>query len=415
MSASLLCASSTQNSQPTQVPALPIQQQQLLLRQQLLSCDGKAAAPHMLIEDEVHGVIEIPSHIEEIVNHPIFQRLKRVKQTGLLSLAFNPASTQTRYEHCIGTYKSAQDLLAALKRNSNYERELPEWCRRSVEIAALLHDVGHGPFSHYWEQVCGEGQFDHELNGVLCVDRIFADMKCELLRSLRDDNNGRGVQLIKALILDQSEMLTYPMLGLGYLFDIIHNSRSGLDVDKWDYLRRDNKRLKLLSDEDMQFDDVFLKARIAPDGQRIEHRYEDFHLIYKLYMARWRLHIGAYQQPKALAFDYLLGKIVRRCQPHLIDVRADSKEWLDLYDDRVMQLIESDPLTVYLHSPERWIESAPCDGNNEECVCVRRKKTAPGVDMQPDECYPLYGDPSKKRSFERLTAPTIISACYTLQ
>ncbi|XP_023178389.2 deoxynucleoside triphosphate triphosphohydrolase SAMHD1 homolog isoform X2 [Drosophila hydei] len=368
----------------------------------------------MLIEDEVHGVIEIPSHIEEILNHEIFQRLKRVKQTGLLSLAVNPASTQTRYEHCIGTYKSAQDLLTALKRNSNYERELPEWCRQSVEIAALLHDVGHGPFSHYWEQVCGKS-FDHEQNGLVCVDKIFADMKSEILRSLRDDNNGRGVQLIKALILDKSELLTYPMMGHGYLFDIIHNSRSGLDVDKWDYLRRDNKRLKLLSDEDMQFDDVFLKARIAPDGQRIEYRYDDFHLIYKLYMARWRLHIGAYQQPKALAFDYILCKIVRRCKPHLLDVRADSKEWLDLYDDHVLQLIDCDPLTVYLRSPERWIESAPCDGNNEECVCVLRKKTAPGVDMHSDESYPLYGDPSKKRSFDRLTTPTTISACYTLQ
>lgn len=56
----------------------------------------------MLIEDEVHGVIEIPSHIEELVNHPLFQRLKKVQQLGLLSVTAKPEATHTRYDHCIG-------------------------------------------------------------------------------------------------------------------------------------------------------------------------------------------------------------------------------------------------------------------------------------------------------------------------
>lgn len=56
----------------------------------------------MLIEDEVHGVIDIPKHIEEIINHPQFQRLRNVKQLGLFSMAIDSTANHTRYDHCIG-------------------------------------------------------------------------------------------------------------------------------------------------------------------------------------------------------------------------------------------------------------------------------------------------------------------------
>jgi len=56
----------------------------------------------MLIEDEVYGVIEIPNYIEEIVNHRQFQRLKKVRQCGMLSMSSRPQADHSRYDHCIG-------------------------------------------------------------------------------------------------------------------------------------------------------------------------------------------------------------------------------------------------------------------------------------------------------------------------
>ncbi|XP_033149600.1 uncharacterized protein LOC108598859 [Drosophila busckii] len=294
-------------------------------------------------------------------------------------------------------------------------RLAPVWVRHAVEMQALVHDIGHGPFSHNWEQVCGKS-FDHEQNGLTCVDQIFADVKNPALISLRDDKSGRGVQLIKALIIGDRELLTYPMMGHGYIFDIVHNNRCGLDVDKWDYIRRDNKRLHVLSADEMDFNEVFEQARISPDGQRIEYRYDDYHRIYKLYVARWRLHVSAYQLPKALAFDNLLAKIVRRAQPNLTNIRADSTgdAWLELVDDKVLQLIAGDPLTPYLLKPERWIEIPACSGENPQCLCVRTEKLGPGIDMKPDEFYALYGDKRKQQRISRLMTSYQVIACFKL-
>lgn len=56
----------------------------------------------MLIEDEVHGVIELPSRIQEIVEHPLFQRLKKVNQLGLIPLSLDKNANHKRYDHCLG-------------------------------------------------------------------------------------------------------------------------------------------------------------------------------------------------------------------------------------------------------------------------------------------------------------------------
>ncbi|XP_017072085.1 deoxynucleoside triphosphate triphosphohydrolase SAMHD1 homolog [Drosophila eugracilis] len=392
----------------TKLPLLHQQQQQPQHVQQ----QQAEAHQTMLIEDEVYGVIEVPSHIREIVEHPIFQRLKHVHQLGLLPWCLDKEANHKRYDHCLGAYRSAQDHLRAIERNSHYEPKLPDWCRQAVEIAALLHDVGHGPMSHAWELV--NPQFDHEENAMACVDIIFNDALNQELVSLRDDGSGRGVQLIKALIIGCSDSLSFPMMGHNYIFDIVHNRRCGLDVDKWDYLRRDNKRLKILSSAEMNFDDVFLQARISPDGQRIEYRYQDYHRIYRLFEARFRLHVAAYQCPITCALDAIFVNAVQRLAPELLNIRSEDPDWLQLHDDHILQLMEMDPASRYIKEPQRIVEVSGDDCSGSNIIRVHRNIPGPWDAMQSG-AFAFFGNERKKRTFNPWLSSTIIDRCYKLE
>ncbi|XP_033157891.1 deoxynucleoside triphosphate triphosphohydrolase SAMHD1 [Drosophila mauritiana] len=370
--------------------------------------------PPMLIEDEVHGVIELSSHIQEIVEHPLFQRLKHVHQLGLLPLATDKKADHKRYDHCLGAYKSAQDHLRAIERNSHYEPKLPDWCRQAVEIAALLHDIGHGPMSHAWELVTNH-EFDHEENAMTCVDKIFKDAINQELVSLRDDGGGRGVQLIKALILGSSEKLSFPMLGHNYIFDIVHNRRCGLDVDKWDYLRRDNKRLKILSSAEMDFDDVFLQARISADGQRIEYRYADYHRVYRLFEARSLLHVKAYQYPLTCAMDVIFVSAVQRLAPELLSIRSKDPKWLELTDQYVLNVIEKDPISRFVKEPQRIVEVTGNDCSGPDIIRVNRVIPGPWELIKSARELVFFGNKRKKRPITRCVSPTIVSKCFKLE
>lgn len=102
------------------------------------------------IRDSVYGDIRLNENEVKIMDHPQFQRLRRIKQLGLISLIY-PGANHTRFEHSIGTMHIASKLADKL--------DLEEDDKNLVRISALLHDIGHGPFSHVSEGVLS---FPHE-------------------------------------------------------------------------------------------------------------------------------------------------------------------------------------------------------------------------------------------------------------
>lgn len=165
-----------------------------------------------IINDPVHGFIKIPYEIlYDVMEHRYFQRLRRISQTGLLSLVF-PGATHTRFHHAIGAMHLMYTALETLKQKGIKISDEEE---KSALLAILLHDVGHGPYSHALESLLME-DWHHERLSVL------------LMQKLNEEFNG---QLTMALEMFQGK---YHRSFFNQLIT------SQLDVDRLDYLNRDS-------------------------------------------------------------------------------------------------------------------------------------------------------------------------------
>ncbi len=162
----------------------------------------------MPIQDAIHGYIHLDELEEAVLDTPEMQRLRRVKQLGFNHLVY-PSATHTRFEHSLGAMALAGTFAASL--------ELDDDDRRDLRLAALLHDVGHGPFSHSSEAVFADAGYSHEAFSTRLVqDSTVTDI-------LRD--NGVDPDRVCSLIR-----------GEGWLGTIIAGH---IDVDRMDYLNRD--------------------------------------------------------------------------------------------------------------------------------------------------------------------------------
>ena len=157
------------------------------------------------IRDSVYGDISLSSFEVQIMNMPQFQRLRRIKQLGLISLIY-PGGNHTRFEHSVGTMNLGSKLATELDLNDD-EIEL-------IRASALLHDVGHGPFSHVSEGVLS---LPHE----------------ELTKHVITKTSMRDLLEEK---FDVNEIVDI-INGKGYLGPIVSGE---LDVDRMDYLLRDS-------------------------------------------------------------------------------------------------------------------------------------------------------------------------------
>ncbi|MCD6189628.1 MAG: HD domain-containing protein [Thermococcus sp.] len=181
--------------------------------------DGK------IIHDPLHGSMKIKGLILELVKTPEFQRLRGIKQLGLAYLVF-PGANHTRFEHSLGTYYVSKRL--------GEEVELDEYERTLLQVGALLHDIGHGPFSHTFEQIYKHyvKEYDHMHLGQNLilgkVDIIEGEVEDRRLIPEILDEYGIEPKEVADLVLGRCHKR--------YLGQAIHGD---VDVDQLDYLMRD--------------------------------------------------------------------------------------------------------------------------------------------------------------------------------
>ncbi len=164
-----------------------------------------------VFNDPVYGFINIPSDlIFDIIEHPYFQRLRRIKQMGLADFVY-PGALHTRFHHALGAMHLMQSTLSSLR---NKGQDISDDEFEASLIAILLHDIGHGPFSHALEYVLLPG-IGHEHMSKLLIRRM-----CSIF--------GGNTQLAYRIFTNQYERR--------FLHQLVS---SQLDIDRLDYLKRD--------------------------------------------------------------------------------------------------------------------------------------------------------------------------------
>jgi len=123
---------------------------------------------YKIFNDPIYGFINIPSIlIYNIIEHPYFQRLRRISQLGLSSYVY-PGAHHTRFEHALGAMHLMQKAVYTLKMKSI---EISKQEEEALLIAILLHDIGHGPFSHTLEHSLVKG-IHHEKISLLFMQKL---------------------------------------------------------------------------------------------------------------------------------------------------------------------------------------------------------------------------------------------------
>lgn len=184
------------------------------------------------IKDCIYGFVDVPKCCVPILNHPLFQRLRRIKQLGSVHFVF-PGATHTRFEHSLGVMHLAGEAVDAIiavgGSISAREKEL-------VQIAGLTHDLGHLAYSHLMDKVLKEVPIDG-------VPPDHEDRSIELLKTINEDvgiMSDEELAIVAEMIHPTGKVSDRP-----YLFEIVSAGNSEFDVDRADYLHRDAYRTGL--------------------------------------------------------------------------------------------------------------------------------------------------------------------------
>ena len=238
---------------------------------------------HKIINDPVYGFITIDDElIIQIIAHPYFQRLRRINQMALAHLVY-PGAMHTRLHHALGAYHLMRSAIQVLL-DKGVEISLEE--QQAAKIAILLHDVGHGPYSHALEHVLAEHLHHEELS----------------LMMMKDLNVHFNGKLQMALDIFTN---VYPK-------KFLHQLISGqLDVDRMDYLTRDSFFTGV--NEGVIAYDRIIKMLTVKDGELMVEE-KGVYSIEKFLVARRLMYWQVYLHKTVVSAEQMLQHIIKRAK-----------------------------------------------------------------------------------------------------
>jgi len=236
-----------------------------------------------IINDPVHGFITLDDPLVlQIIAHPWYQRLRRIHQMAMAHLVY-PGAVHTRLHHSLGAYHLMCNALAELK---NKGVEITREEEQAAKIAILLHDIGHGPFSHALEHVLIEGMH-HEQISVKIMEAMNLEFGGKLEMALAIFNNQYSKKFLHQLISGQ------------------------LDVDRMDYLSRDSF-FSGVSEGVIGYDRIIKMLTVHEGELMVEEK--GIYSIEKFIVARRLMYWQVYLHKTVLCAEQMLQQVIRRAK-----------------------------------------------------------------------------------------------------
>ncbi|BBH00400.1 HD domain-containing metal-dependent phosphohydrolase family protein [Prunus dulcis] len=255
------------------------------------------------VHDNVHGNIYLDPLSVKFIDTEEFQRLRELKQLGVTHMVY-PGGVHSRFEHSLGVYWLAGEAVQKLKNYQGSDLDIDRFDLQTVKIAGLLHDVGHGPFSHL---------FEREFLPKYGMEMILASSEFAMPRSSREKR---------------------------FLYEIVANGRNGIDVDKFDYIVRDCRACGLGCN--FEFQRLMETMRVMDD--EICYRAKDYLTVHKLFATRADLYRTVYTHPKVKAIELMVVDALVKANDYL-DIAShieDPSQYWKL-DDTIIRTIETAP------------------------------------------------------------------------
>ena len=266
------------------------------------------------IIDPIHDFIRVYDHELEIIDNPIFQRLRRIRQLSGAHLTY-PAAQHTRFEHSLGVMHIASQAGQALKEKEILKSDDIE----TLRLAGLLHDIGHGPFSHLFEEIIQQKKISHEDFGKHLI------LKSEIGDIL--SKNGYDKRSITKVAFGDSKYQ--------YLNEIVSGT---LSADMMDYLLRDGY---FTGAEHAKIDHKRITQSLDVHKKKLALERSALYSFESMMHSRYQMFKAVYFHKTVRAAEVMLLEVLRLSDDEFGFTSFNMNEFVKLTDEYVLSIILS--------------------------------------------------------------------------